>query len=239
MKNLRFCAALMLSVALHIAAIIFVGQQEASVHEARHFSKKTVIARIILNPDVALKKDIFLPQRNFGKRTKGREFFVQEPSTDVLPKKVTDVSSSSASLPSLSQSAPPTREAEFDGQHREVPSILADTFAPCRALVLPDSWLRIPNLFPRRYNVEFSLIEFSRARAFKVVKLLPEGQEELPYADRLIKTSFENCVNELGQEHLDEIQERFQALNPTPGDAYSFKIEIETARAQAGPNKGI
>jgi hypothetical protein len=71
-----------------------------------------------------------------------------------------------------------------------------------------------------------------------VLKLLPEG-EELPYADRLIKTSFENCVNELGQEHLVELQERFQALNPTPGDAYSFRIEFETARTQAGPNKGI
>lgn len=238
MKNLRFRAALTLSVFLHIAAIIFVGQQEASVHEAWQLSKKTVTARIVLNSDVVVSPEIYPPQRNFGKRTKGHEFFVREPSTDVSPRQVTDVSSSSPSLPSLSQSALPSSEAEFDGENREVPSILADTFAPCRALVLPDSWLRMPNLFPRRYNVEFSLIDISRARTFKVLKLLPEGQE-LPYADRLIKTSFENCVNELGQEHLVELQERFQALNPTPGDAYSFGIEFETARTQAGPNKGI
>lgn len=238
MKNLGFRSALMLSVLLHTAAIIFIGQQEAKVHEGGRFLNKTVTARIVINSDVVASTDVYARQRNFGQRTKGHEFFVREPQREVLPRQIADVSRGSPSLPVLSESVLAKAESESDGQNREVPSILADTFAPCRALVLPDSWLRMPNLFPRRYNIEFSLFDFSRARSFKVLKLLPEG-EELPYADRLIKTSFENCVNELGQEHLVELQERFQALNPTPGDAYSFRIEFETARTQAGPNKGI
>ncbi|MEN9529292.1 MAG: hypothetical protein RI932_1165 [Pseudomonadota bacterium] len=115
---------------------------------------------------------------------------------------------------------------------------LTQAFASCSAVILPKNWVHSSHLFPRRYALEFGINQQSSRTEFIVYKMIPEDSE-LPYADRLIKRTFEDCMNQLGPKSLLALEERFRALNPAATEAYSFKIEFDTARVHAGQSKGI
>lgn len=111
-------------------------------------------------------------------------------------------------------------------------------FSTCRVLVLPQNWLSKQSFFPRAYSVEFRVIAQSGEPVFSVEKWTPEASA-YPYADQLIKKSFEDCMNNLNQEHILALEAQFRALNPGPTEAYSSKIEFDIARSHAGQSKGI
>ncbi|MBM3382606.1 MAG: hypothetical protein FJY29_09230 [Betaproteobacteria bacterium] len=153
------------------------------------------------------------------------ESLAAENSTDVSKSLSTNGS------PDRSQEASPKPDAALEVG-------LNQAFSMCRAVALPKNWIHRSNLFPRRYTLEFMIARKTEGVVFAVQKLTPD-ESELPYADRLIKRTFEDCMNQQGQETILALEERFRALNPEPTEAYSLKIEFDTPRAHAGQSKGI
>lgn len=120
----------------------------------------------------------------------------------------------------------------------ESASALSEVFSPCRQLNLPRSWLNAPGLFPRLYEIQFSFPVNSGVSVFNLVSLRPEAVA-MKYADEVISRLFESCVNNLGEDTIQNMKLHFHKLQNVTDGVFSFKIEFRTALSTGNEKKGI
>lgn len=234
-------AAIVLSAAAHLLLLSHSMFLPLSIHGHPHHRTEIVTVRL-LHPTAEQRDDESkLPQIQKSDSSVNPAGVFSEESVASQQHEIK--TSELSEVGQVSQVAPNVKEvfSGEEGRYQQTEVDLPNTLSlisPCRALVLPARLASLDKLFPRKYSVDFTFIHDAQNPVFKVNRLQPEG-EEYPYADRLIRSSFENCVNQLSAEERITFHRTVQASNPTPDNAYSVKIEFESRLTLARQNKGI
>jgi hypothetical protein len=239
--------AFLLSAVAHVVFFWLAAGRAPQMLGQRVSERQTVTARFVFKQDSVPAPKTETNQRNFAT---GAHVQKQEPS--VLRSQLPSLSKEGGSLETrqqlpevqteVEQIAPAPGQIEVANtstlvdEFRKEESL--EVFSSCQAVVLPKNWVQRADFFPRRYTLEFVIQEQPEGTVFAVRKMIPDASE-FPYADRLIRRTFENCMNQLGRETIHALEQRFRALNPQPTEAYSLTIEFDKARAHAGQSKGI
>ncbi|MEY4066270.1 MAG: hypothetical protein RIR26_2478 [Pseudomonadota bacterium] len=225
MKLLKASSALTLSIGLHGALAFSLSRTQSHPHPLPKSSvSQPVAVRLIehpLPPAIGLQKTRL---QAVDPEPAAENRWSQEPTIETVSPEDHGVIAGEHSS-----------SAEETGGQQQIADAV---FAPCRAIALPERWLREPGFLPRQYEMRFNFSGTSEGEVFKVLHLEPSGRH-FPHADRLIGSLFEDCVNRLGQERVIALQQRMQSFQSAEGQAYSFKLEFDALDFESSTQRGF